>query len=112
MSWSWSWNFLFGVAFEDGRWESGGISSREAAAWNSGAGTPDAIGISIALSLFSMSSFAFFGVLSNLNVAIELQDGLWRGFWNNWSLLFGVALEDGGWELGSINDSEAAAWDS
>jgi hypothetical protein len=49
VSWSWSWNFFFGVTGEDGGWELLGIVDREAAAWDSRAGAPDASGISVAL---------------------------------------------------------------
>jgi hypothetical protein len=60
-----------------------------------------------------MIGFAFLGGLSNLNVVIELQDGLWGSFLNdNWNFLFGVTGEDSSWELLGIIDREATAWDS
>lgn len=59
-----------------------------------------------------MIGFAFLGGLSNLNVVIELQDGLWRSFLgDNWCLLLRIAGEDGSWELLGIIDREATAWD-
>lgn len=105
--------FLLGITSEDGGWELGSIGDGEAAAWNSGAGAPDAISIGVALTFFSMGSFAFLGGLSNLNVVIELHEGFWGSFFlNNWGLFFSITMEDSSWELGSITDGEATAWDS
>lgn len=106
-----SWGFL-GVAFEDGGWELSGIGDREAGRWDGGAGTPNAVWVSIAFTLSSMRRFAFFrGLATESDVVIELKDGFWRGFLLlNWSFFFSVAVEDSGWELGSIINGEARRW--
>ena len=121
MSWSWgvefffkaSFIFLLSITFEDGGWELGSIGDGEAAAWDSRAGAPNAVWVGVALTFFTVVSFALFGGLSNLNVVIELHEGLWGSFFlNNWCLFFSITMEDSSWELCSITDGEATAWDS
>jgi len=122
MSWSWGVEFFFKASFifllsitsEEGGWELGSITDGEATAWDSRACAPDAISIGIALTFFTMSSFALISSLSAnfSDVVVEFFDGLWRSNLNNWSLLLLIAGEDSSWELGGIINSKATAWDS